>query len=159
MSGNILTKIFGSKHDRDVKKIHPMVDHINELYEKLESLSDDELKGKTEEFKKSIKERTAELDGQLDALKEEFAGIKTHGLSEEERAEVRSQRENLLQQMKDIQKQIKEVEKEVLDDILPEAFAVVKETCRRLVWCCTMVKSPRWPPEREKPWWPPYPFT
>jgi preprotein translocase subunit SecA len=133
MSGNILTKIFGSKHDRDVKKIHPMVDQINEFYEKLTNLSDDELKGKTAEFKKIIKERTSELDGQIEALKEEFSGLKTHGLSEEERTEVRAQKENLLQQMKDIQKQIKEIEKETLEEILPEAFAVVKETCRRLV--------------------------
>lgn len=133
MAGNVITKIFGSKHDRDRKKIEPIVDQINELFEQYQSLSDDELKGKTQEFKKRIKDRTGELDRQLDTLREEFAGIKTHGLSEEERSEVRSQREALLQQIKDIQKEIKGIEQEVLDEILPEAFAAVKETCRRLV--------------------------
>jgi preprotein translocase subunit SecA len=133
MADNILTRIFGSKHERDTKRIRPMVEQINELYEGYQSLSDEELKGKTDEFKRRIKERTGTLDEQLDVLKEEFAGIKTHGLSEGERAEVRSQREALLQQMKEIRDEIKKVEQEVLDEILPEAFAVVKETCRRLL--------------------------
>jgi preprotein translocase subunit SecA len=133
MAGNVLTKIFGSKHDRDVKRIHPIVDEINLLCDEYRSLSDEGLKGKTEEFRKKIKERTAELDQQMEALREEFADIKTHGLSEEERAEVRSQREALVQQMKEIQNDIKKVEQEVLDEILPQAFAVVKETCRRLL--------------------------
>jgi preprotein translocase subunit SecA len=133
MGNNIVTKIFGSKHERDVKKIRPMLDEINQLNEQYQSLSDEELKGKTEEFKKKIRERTGELDEQLEALKEEFAGIKTHGLSEEERAQVRSQREELLQQMKEVQDEIKKAEQEVLNEILPEAFATVKETCRRLV--------------------------
>jgi len=133
MSPNLFTKIFRSKHERDVKKIRPIVEEINKFHEQYESLSDDELKGKTEEFKKRIKEQTGELEQQLDALKEEFAGIKTHGLSEEERTEVRSQREALLQQMKEVQKEISRSEQETLDELLPEAFAVVKETCRRLL--------------------------
>ena len=133
MVSNIVTKIFGSKHDRDVKKIRPLVEQINQIYEQYKSFSDEELKGKTEEFKQKIKERTGELEQQMDALKEDFASIKTGGLSEEERAEVRSQRESLLQQMKEIQNEIKKVEQEVLDEILPDAYAVVKETCRRLL--------------------------
>ena len=133
MVSDILTRIFGSKHERDVKKIQPMVGEINAFFEQYQSLSDEELKGKTEEFKQRIKESSGELEQQLDALKEDFAGIKTHGLSEEERAEVRSQREALLQQMKEIQSEIKKVEQEILDEILPETFAVVKQTCRRLL--------------------------
>jgi preprotein translocase subunit SecA len=133
MVSNIVTKIFGSKHERDTKKIRPMVEEINQLYEQYKSLSDEELKGKTGEFRNRIRERTVEMDEQLEELKEEFAGIKTHGLSEEERAQVRSQREELLQQMKEVQDEIKKAEQEVLNEILPEAFAVVKETCRRLV--------------------------
>jgi preprotein translocase subunit SecA len=132
MVGNILTKVFGSKHERDAKRIRPIVEEINRFFQEYDSLSDDELKGKTEEFKQRIKDRTGELDGQLDALKEEFAQVKTHGLSEEERADVRSHRESLVQQMKDVRNEINKVEREVLDDILPEAFAVVKQTCRRL---------------------------
>jgi preprotein translocase subunit SecA len=132
MADNILTKIFGSKHERDVKKIRPVVDQINAFFQEYESLTDEELKGKTAEFKQRIKDQTGELERQLDALKEEFAGIKTHGLSEEERAEVRSRKEALLQQTKDIQTEITKMEREILDQILPEAFAVVKQTCKRL---------------------------
>ncbi|MGB2981487.1 MAG: hypothetical protein WBC77_09585 [Candidatus Zixiibacteriota bacterium] len=133
MAGNIITKIFGSKHDRDAKRIRPIVEEINHFFEEYESLSDEELKSKTEKFRQTIKDRTAELDRQLDALKEEFAEIKTHGLSEEERAGVRSQKESLLQQTKEIRDEMKKVEREVLDDILPEAFAAVKQTCKRLL--------------------------
>jgi preprotein translocase subunit SecA len=133
MITDLITKIFGSKHERDVKKILPRVDEINLAYEQLQSLSDEKLKGKTQEFKQRIKEGTSQLEEQLNALKEEFAGIKTHGLSEEERAEVRAQREALLQQMKEVREEIKKIEQQTLDEILPEAFAVVKETCRRLL--------------------------
>jgi preprotein translocase subunit SecA len=76
--GNILTKLFGTKHDRDIKKIAPLVDEINENNEELASLADEQLTAKTEEFRKRL------------------------------------------------------ADEETLDDILPEAFAVVKETCRRL---------------------------
>ncbi len=133
MAGNIITKIFGSKHERDAKRIRPIVEEINHFFEEYDSLSDEELKAKTEKFRQTIKDRTAELDRQLDALKEEFAEIKTHGLSEEERADVRSQKESLLQQTKEIRDEMKKVEREVLDDILPEAFAAVKQTCKRLL--------------------------
>ncbi|MGB2696903.1 MAG: hypothetical protein WBD28_03465, partial [Candidatus Zixiibacteriota bacterium] len=54
---NILTKIFGSKHDRDTKRIEPLVDDINQIYEEYHKLSDDELRAKTDEFKQRIKER------------------------------------------------------------------------------------------------------
>jgi len=132
MVANILTKVFGSKHERDAKRIRPIVEEINRFFQEYDSLSDDELKGKTEEFKQRIKDRTSVLDEQLDAIKEEFAQVKTHGLSEDERADVRSHRESLVQQMKDIRNEINKVEREVLDEILPEAFAVVKQTCKRL---------------------------
>jgi preprotein translocase subunit SecA len=76
---NLITKIFGTKHERDVKRLRPLVAEINDFYEKLHSLSDDELRGKTDEFKQRL------------------------------------------------------AEGETLDDIMTEAFAVVKEVCRRLV--------------------------
>src|SRR3990170_4779785 len=98
MSENILTKIFGSKHERDVKKIKPIVEEINTFFEEYKSLSDEEIKGKTEEFKQRIREY-------LDPYQ-------TEGTPEEEQ---------------------KQAQQEILDQILPEAYAVVKETCRRLL--------------------------
>ncbi len=98
MSENIITKIFGSKHERDIKKIKPMVEEINPLFEEYKPLSDEELKGKTGEFKQRIKEY--------------LEPYQIEGTPAEE---------------------LKKAEQEILDQILPEAFAVVKETCRRLV--------------------------
>ncbi len=98
MSENILTKIFGSKHERDVKKIKPIVEEINTFFDEYKSLSDEELKGKTEEFKKRIKEY--------------LEPYQVKGTPDDE---------------------LKKAEGEILDQILPEAFAVVKETCRRLL--------------------------
>ena len=57
-----LTKLFGSKHDRDVKKIRPVVKEINGIYEGLKDLSDADLQAKTGEFKERLKEATAESE-------------------------------------------------------------------------------------------------
>ena len=79
MAFNVITKIFGTKHDRDVKKLMPMVDEIKSYEAELEKLSEDELKAKTPEFRKRLE------DG------------------------------------------------ETVDDLLPEAFATLKEACKRLM--------------------------
>jgi preprotein translocase subunit SecA len=79
MLKNLITKIFGNKQMRDMRRLWPIVDLINEQYEQLQSLSDDELRAKTDEFRQRLSEG------------------------------------------------------ETLDDLLPEAFAVVKEACRRHV--------------------------
>ena len=68
MIGKALTKIFGTKSDRDIKIILPYVDKTNEEYEKLVSLSDDELRGKTEHIKQIIDERLEEIDSQISSL-------------------------------------------------------------------------------------------
>ena len=140
MVTNLITKIFGSKHERDIKKILPIVEEINQFYEEYKNLSDEELKGKTEEFKQRIKERTNELYLRLDELKSEFGSVgkefansKSYGLSEEEKAGVRAEKERLSEEIREAEKEIKRVEQETLDEILPEAFATVKEVCRRLL--------------------------
>jgi preprotein translocase subunit SecA len=133
MVTNLITKIFGSKHQRDIKRVIPTVEQINQICEEYKNLSDEELKGKTEQFKQRIKERTSELHQRLKELKNEFANLKSYGKSEEEKEEVRAQRESLSQEIRDVENQIKEEEQKVLDEILPEAFAAVKEVCRRLL--------------------------
>ncbi|NPA94424.1 MAG: preprotein translocase subunit SecA, partial [Thermodesulfobacteria bacterium] len=77
--GKVLTKVFGTKHDREIKKIMPIVEQINSLEPKIEKLSDEELKAKTPYFKEKIKQGAS------------------------------------------------------LDDLLPEAFAVVRETSKRVL--------------------------
>ncbi len=116
----LIEKIVGSKRKRDVQKLYPIVEEINEYFEQYESLSDEELKGKTAEFRARIAERTAEDEARLVELRER--------LSEDLDAE---ERDIVLGDITATEDAIYQTTQEVLDEILPEAFAVVKETCRR----------------------------
>jgi len=107
MAFNLISKVFGSKHDRDIKKIQPIVYEINEIYETLHDKSDDWFKNRTEELKTELK-----------PLGEEYV----------ERIEKDTDLE------RDRKKAVyQEIIGDKLDEILPEAFAMVKEACRRLV--------------------------
>ncbi len=74
MSFSIFKTIFGSKHERDVKKIAPIVEEVNEAFEKLPDLTDDELRQKTTSFRTRIKEETAELEKEIADLHEKLKG-------------------------------------------------------------------------------------
>ena len=116
-----LSKIFGSKSDRDIKHIRPLVDKIKEEFAKLESLSHDELRAKTSDFKQRITAYLADIDQEINSLR-----------TEAEQIEVEMAEKNAIYDK--IDKLTKERDKkleEVLMEILPEAFAVVKETARR----------------------------
>ncbi len=116
-----LGKLFGSKSERDVKQLRPLVEKINEEFAKLNSLSNDELRGKTFAFKNKIKEYLSEIEAEIDGLKKE---AEDQSLSMEQKTEIYEK----------IDKLTKERDQElevVLMEILPEAFAVVKETARR----------------------------
>lgn len=117
---NFLTKIFGNKHDRDVKKMQPVVDEINQYYEEYAFLADEALKEKTAAFRTRIAEATAEARAHLADLKEELAALQR----DEDRTEQ-------LEAIAEAEAEIKEIEREALDEIHPQAFAVFKETCRR----------------------------
>ncbi|HEX8608051.1 MAG TPA: preprotein translocase subunit SecA, partial [Pedobacter sp.] len=116
-----LTKIFGSKSERDIKVIQPIVAKINEEYAKLSSLSNDELRSKTAYFKEVIGKALAEIDGKISNLKAEGDNQE---LALSEKTAVYDQIDALI---KDRDKELEVV----LTEILPEAFAVVKETSRR----------------------------
>lgn len=122
MLSSLLKKIFGDKNEKAVKELWPIVDQINQEYEKLKNLSDDELKNKTVEFKARISEATKEITEQINELKTR--------LQTEKDAE---QRHEIHDQIEELEKELTDKYEEVLDEILPEAFAVVKDTCRRLV--------------------------
>ena len=119
-----LSKIFGgSKSDKDVKRIAPQIDEINRYYNEFQSLSIDELRNKTQEFRGIIKDRLANIDEDIAAKKAE---AENHS-----EAELHS-REAIYE---DIDKLIKQRDEElevVLKELLPQAFATVKETARRL---------------------------
>ncbi|HDS00533.1 MAG TPA: preprotein translocase subunit SecA [candidate division Zixibacteria bacterium] len=105
MLDTLIKKVFGTKHERDLKKINPIVDEINEIYPTLEDVPQEELIKRTEEFKAEAKKVWDELEQQA----EEFEW-----------------------DTKERKEKFKEGIDEYLDTILPEAFAMVKEACRRL---------------------------
>jgi preprotein translocase subunit SecA len=115
-----VTKIFGTKSERDIKALMPIVENIKSEYAKLASLSDDELRGKTAEFKSRIGAFLADIDNQITAL---------HTSAEE--TEDVDAKDRFFQQIDALQLERNSRLEVVLMEILPEAFAVVKETARR----------------------------
>ncbi|MDO8991552.1 MAG: preprotein translocase subunit SecA, partial [Daejeonella sp.] len=117
----LLSKLFGSKSNRDIKLIQPLVEKTKEEYAKLHSLSNDELRQRTIDFKARIQAFLEEID-------KEIAVVKTKAESEDLPI---NEKTALYDQLDKMQKdRDKELEK-VLMEILPEAFAVMKDTARR----------------------------
>ncbi len=117
----ILSKLFGSKSERDIKQIQPLVEKIKEEYSKLQGLSHDELRAKTTDFKNRIKEFLADIDG-------EIAEIRASAAKDDvDMVEKTAMYEKIDKLTKDRDKQLEVI----LKEILPEAFAVVKDTARR----------------------------
>ena len=118
-----LSKIFGgSKSDKDVKKLEPKVAEINKVYEQLKDLTNDQLRNKTNEFKKTIQDHLQDINNQISEKKAEA--------EDHPEAELHS-REAIYQEVDKLIKKRDELIEEVLEELLPEAFAVVKETARR----------------------------
>ncbi|WP_224489442.1 preprotein translocase subunit SecA [Robertkochia flava] len=118
---NSVIKIFvGDKAKKDVKALMPIVEKIKSFEASLESLSHDELRKKTQEFKDKIKEARASFD-------EEIAKLKT----EAETSVDIDKNESIYNEIDQLEEQAYEATEKVLDEILPEAFAVVKETAKR----------------------------
>src|SRR5690625_2521232 len=122
--GDLLTSIFGTKSERDLKKIWPVVEEINEHYEKMQQLSDDEIKQKTASFRQKVSNATEQVTDEIASIKEILNS--SEELSVSRRRELSEELDNLEQEHTD-------TIEEVLDEILPEAFAVMKDTCRRFL--------------------------
>ena len=116
-----LSKIFGSKSSRDIKLVLPIVTQINEHFAEIQSLSNDELRGKTFEFKNRIVHYLSEFDAKISELNQQAE-------AEDLELEVK---ENLFNEVDKLRKERDEAIEEILLEILPEAFAVMKETARR----------------------------
>ncbi len=121
---NILSKIFPSKSEKDIKRILPIVSEINRYYDEYQKLTDEELKGKTVEFRQKIKEAVHESEEEIVKLKEQLKTDENLTLSE---------RDSIYTEVEELQNDINETIQNILTEILPEAFAVVKEACHRLV--------------------------
>lgn len=119
---NGLKKIFGTKSDKDVKKLLPYIDTINEEFKKLATISDDELRAKTIELKEVINNGLKKIDTEISALTEKTKDVKVSVHDKEECFDL----------IEKLEKDRNEELEVILLDILPAAFAVVKETSRRL---------------------------
>lgn len=120
---NFITKILGgTKSERDVRKIQPYVNKINEEYEKLKSFSNDALREKTAEFKKRINDYIADETQEVADLKAKISNNPDMDLEE---------KESIWGRIDEIEKQSLNKTEEILNQLIPEAFAVMKETARR----------------------------
>ena len=118
---NSLLKVFlGDKSGKDLKKLTPLVDEINNYFNKITSISNDQLRNKTIEFKKLISDETKELNKSVSNLNDQLS----KDLSNDKKEEI-------FKQIESLENDLIKKKSEVLDRLLPEAFAVVKETARR----------------------------
>ncbi len=118
-----ILKIFGgNKSEKDVKIITPVVTKINKQYSELQTLSNDELRSKTQEFRSRIQEYLKDIDQQIADTNKKAEDLSFSDLSGKDAI---YQEVDLLKKTRD-----QKIE-EILKEILPEAFAVVKETARR----------------------------
>lgn len=117
---NLIKKLFGDKHEKDLKVLWPVVDEINAHYQEFQKLSDDELREKTAGLKAIIQERTEETRNKI-------SEIKTRLQSDED-----FDRTAAYDELDELEDQLNEEYEAVLDELLPEAFAIVKSTCERL---------------------------
>ena len=117
---SILKKVFGSKADRDLKQIRPVLNKVLEAYGPIDNLSNDELRAKTEELKARVRECEAPFEKRIAEIKAKLdEDIPVH------------EKENLATESdKLVKDEDAEIEK-VLEEILPEAFAIMKSTARR----------------------------
>ena len=119
--GRGIAKIFGTKSDKDLKEITPFIQLINTEFEKLKNISDDQLRGKTTELKDRIASELKHIDDQIADLNKqaESSDLDVH------------QKEDLFAQIDKLEKDRDTDLEKILLKILPEGFAVVKETARR----------------------------
>jgi preprotein translocase subunit SecA len=119
---NFLRKLFGgSKQDRDLKTYLPIVKDINRFYQEYQAISDDALRGKTLDFRQRIRQH-------LDGIDQDIVNVNDQATSTEDFA----QKDVLFKQVDTLKKERDKHLEDILRVLLPEAFAVVKETARRL---------------------------
>ncbi|RWY55750.1 preprotein translocase subunit SecA [Mucilaginibacter gilvus] len=120
---DFFSKLFGSKSERDVKSIQPIVEKIKAEFAKLGQLSNDELRAKTIEFKETIATGLSGIDSEIQAIKDR---------TENELDMEVSEKVELYTQLDKLEKDRNKELEDILINILPTAFAVVKETAKRL---------------------------
>ncbi len=118
----IFEKIFGSKHDKDIKKIQPVIQRINELQRDLSALSNDQLRQKGQELKQKVRTVLEPLEQEKKAL---LLKLDNPDINIEEVETINSRLDTLAEEYE-------KATSAILDEILPETYALVKESCLRL---------------------------
>ncbi|MBQ5817596.1 MAG: preprotein translocase subunit SecA, partial [Bacteroidaceae bacterium] len=116
---DFISKLFGNKASRDMREIQPWVQKIKEAYPAIAELSNDDLRARTVALKEKIKAATAQERKKIEELK---AAIEQTELEK---------RESIFNQIDKLEKEVLDKNEVILDEILPEAFAIVKDTARR----------------------------
>ncbi len=119
-----LKKILGTKAERDMRELNPILEKINNSYETISQLTNDQLRDKTIEFKNHIASHVSEQETQIKKLKEKIDPNSESEISIEEK-------EKIYKEIEELEKLIIEKNEETLNKILSEAFNVVKETAKR----------------------------
>ena len=119
---NFLSKLFGTKSDRDLKEVKPFLDATLKIYPEIQKLDNDQLRAKTIEFKERIRKEVEAEENELASLRQRI---------EEEYDMPVVEKEELYKRIDKLEKESYDKTQKVLNEILPEAFSVVKETARR----------------------------
>ena len=119
---NFLSKLFGTKSDRDLKEVKPYLDATLKVYPEIQKLTNDQLRAKTIEFKERIRKEVESEENELATLRQRI---------EEEYDMPINEKEEIYKRIDKLEKDSYDKTQKVLNDILPEAFSVVKETARR----------------------------
>ena len=119
---NFLTKLFGTKADRDMKELKPKLNRALEAYESIKNLSTDDLRHKTVEFREKIRTATAAEEDRLTEIRDYLDN--NYDLPIEEK-------QDLYKEVEKLEDKVYNTTQDVLNEILPEAFSVMKEAARR----------------------------
>ena len=122
MLGKILKLFVGDKSKKDLKIINPVIEKIHSFEQVMNSLSNDELRAQTNEFKNQINNSIAEINSRIDKIKKEIEEVSDF-----------DKKEGLFSQIDELYEEAYNVSEDTLNEILPKAFAVVKETAKRFV--------------------------
>ena len=122
MLGKILKLFVGDKSKKDLKQINPIIEEIHSFENEMNGLSNDDLRNQTQIFKELIQQSTSDINSQIENIKGEIEEIKDFDKKEE-----------LFSQIDKLNEDAYKISEKTLNEILPKAFAVIKETAKRFV--------------------------
>src|ERR1043165_419563 len=134
MLKRVISAVIGTRHERERRRVQPIVDAINEHGDRLRAMSEEQLRAQTEKFRGIVRERTATFEAKVADLKQ-----KKHNATDP------VERDALDSQLRGAagrgggEGELRDAISETLDEILPEAFATVREAARRLVGSTALV--------------------